>query len=58
MLSDSFGLLVCGLLDLFATEGTSVDSSSEVTLISSAVFSFGSPACESGRSVERPSSKG
>ena len=39
----SVGLLVFGLLYFFAISGNSVDSSSELTLISSGVFSFSSP---------------
>ena len=54
------GLSVFGLLGLFAMEGRSVDSSSELNLISSGVFSCGSTTgfstttlCESGGSPDR-----
>ena len=52
------GLLVFGLLDMFAQPGRSVDCSSELNFISSSVFPCGSTTfSESEGSPERPSSK-
>ena len=55
------GLLVFDLLDLSVKTARSVDSSSELPLISSCAFSFGTTTdrsnttlCESGSSPERP----